>query len=88
MFPSDDARWVRSTGLVSDEFVVNAGVLVAYYTKNMLDEYVDRDCDVLRRRRVNKSMPWKPVLGGRCTSSAIDCVDAKNFLINPDEPVT
>lgn len=53
MFPSDDARWVRSTALVSDEFVVNAGVLVAYYTKNMLDEYVDRGCDAVRRRRRN-----------------------------------
>ena len=35
---------------MSDEFVVNAGVLVAYYTKNMLDEYVDRGCDAVRRR--------------------------------------
>ena len=53
MFPSDDALRVRSTALVSDEFVVNAGVLVAYYAKNMLDEYVDRGCDAVRRRRVD-----------------------------------
>ena len=41
---------VRSTALVSDEFVVNAGVLVAYYTKNMLEEYVHRGLNATRRR--------------------------------------
>ena len=46
----DDALQVQSTALVSDEFLVNADVLVADFARNMLDEYVDRGCDAVRRR--------------------------------------
>ena len=53
LFQADDALQVQSTALVSDEFLVNADVLVADFARNMLDEYVDRGCDAVRRRRVD-----------------------------------
>ena len=46
----DDALQVQSTALVSDEFLVNADVLVADFARNMLDEYVVGGYEVARRR--------------------------------------
>ena len=50
LFWLDDALRARWTVLVSDEFLVNADVLVAYFARNMLDEYVVGGYEVARRR--------------------------------------
>ena len=50
MIQLDDALQARWTVLVSDEFLVNADVLVADFARNMLDEYVDGGYEVARRR--------------------------------------
>ena len=56
LFRSDDALRVRSTALVLDEFLVNADVLVAYFARNMLDEYVDEGRIGVRRHEPSRSL--------------------------------
>ena len=56
LFRSDDALRVRSTALVLDKFLVNADVLVAYFARNMLDEYVDEGRIGVRRHEPSRSL--------------------------------
>ena len=56
LFRSDDALRVRSTPLVLDEFLVNADVLVAYFARNMLDEYIDEGRIGVRRHEPSRSL--------------------------------